>query len=122
MAEYIEREQATQQCERHADYTAWSIKDGIESIPAADVVPVKEVGQAVIRNRLSEHLFRENMSQRKLADVVGTWQYVVSDVCQGRRIFDVPLLLLRVCKVLGCEPRDLYDDDTIGVIYPEARL
>ena len=76
----------------------------------------------MIRNRLSEHLFRENMSQRKLADVVGTWQYVVSDVCQGRRIFDVPLLLLRVCKVLGCEPRDLYDDDTIGVIYPEARL
>ena len=58
----------------------------------------------MIRNRLSEHLFRANMSQRKLADAVGTWQYAVSDVCQGRRIFDVPLLL-RVCKVLGCEPR-----------------
>lgn len=40
MAEYIERGQAIQQCERHADYTAWSIKDGIESIPAADVAPV----------------------------------------------------------------------------------
>lgn len=40
MAEYIKREQAIQQCERHADYTAWSIKDGIESIPAADVAPI----------------------------------------------------------------------------------
>ena len=75
----------------------------------------------MIRNRLSEHLFRANMSQRKLADAVGTWQYAVSDVCQGRRIFDVPLLL-RVCKVLDCAPRDIYDDDTLGVIYPEARL
>ena len=75
----------------------------------------------MIRNRLSEHLSRANMSQRKIADAVGTWQYAVSDVCQGRRIFDVPLLL-RVCKVLGCEPRDIYDDDTLGVIYPEARL
>jgi len=40
MAEYIEREAAVQQCKRHDDYTAWSIKDGIEAIPAADVVPV----------------------------------------------------------------------------------
>ena len=40
MVEYIERGQAMKQCERHADYTAWSIKDGIESIPAADVAPV----------------------------------------------------------------------------------
>ena len=75
----------------------------------------------MIRNRLSEHLFRANMSQRKLADAVGTWQYAVSDVCQGRRIFDVPLLL-RVCKVLGCTPRDIYDEDIIRVVYPEARL
>lgn len=75
----------------------------------------------MIRNRLSEHLFRANMSQRKLADAVGTFQNVISSVCQGRRILDVPVLL-QVCKVLGCEPRDLYDEDTLRVIYPEARL
>ena len=40
MAEYIEREAAVQQCKRHDDYTAWSIKDGIEAIPAADVEEV----------------------------------------------------------------------------------
>nr|DAQ83880.1 MAG TPA: Transcription initiation factor IIE, alpha FINGER, Transcription [Caudoviricetes sp.] len=40
MAEYIEREEALQQCSRFGDYTAWSISDGIGSIQAADVAPV----------------------------------------------------------------------------------
>lgn len=40
MAEYIERAEALQQCGRFGDYTAWSIWDGIGSIPAADVAPV----------------------------------------------------------------------------------
>lgn len=40
MAEYIERAEALQQCGRFGDYTAWSIRDGIGSIPAADVAPV----------------------------------------------------------------------------------
>lgn len=37
MDDYISREAAVEQCKRHSDYTAWSIKDGIEAIPAADV-------------------------------------------------------------------------------------
>lgn len=40
MAEYIKKEEALQQCSRFGDYTAWSISDGICSIPAADVAPV----------------------------------------------------------------------------------
>lgn len=40
MDEYIKREEALQQCSRFGDYTAWSISDGIGSIPAADVAPV----------------------------------------------------------------------------------
>lgn len=42
MDEYIEREAAMEQCNRHSDYTAWSILNGIEAIPAADVEPVNE--------------------------------------------------------------------------------
>ena len=41
MAEYIPREAAMEQCNRHSDYTAWSILNGIEAIPAADVEPVR---------------------------------------------------------------------------------
>lgn len=41
MDDYISREAAVEQCKRHSDYTAWSIKDGIEAIPAADVEPVR---------------------------------------------------------------------------------
>ena len=41
MAEYIEREAAMEQCNRHSDYIAWSILNGIEAIPAADVAPVR---------------------------------------------------------------------------------
>ena len=40
MDEFIKREEALQQCSRFGDYTAWSISDGIGSIPAADVAPV----------------------------------------------------------------------------------
>ena len=40
MDEYIKRAEALQQCGRFGDYTAWSIWDGIGSIPAADVGPV----------------------------------------------------------------------------------
>lgn len=40
MDEYIKRAEALQQCSRFGDYTAWSIRDGIGSIPAADVAPV----------------------------------------------------------------------------------
>lgn len=40
MAEYIDRDAALAQCKRHNDYTGWSIADGIEAIPAADVAPV----------------------------------------------------------------------------------
>ena len=40
MDEYIKRAEALQQCGRFGDYTAWSIRDGIGSIPAADVAPV----------------------------------------------------------------------------------
>lgn len=40
MDEYIKRAEALQQCGRFGDYTAWSIWDGIGSIPAADVAPV----------------------------------------------------------------------------------
>lgn len=42
MDDYISREAAVEQCKRHSDYTAWSIKDGIEAIPAADVEPVRQ--------------------------------------------------------------------------------
>lgn len=42
MAEYIPREAAMEQCNRHSDYTAWSILNGIEAIPSADVEPVQE--------------------------------------------------------------------------------
>lgn len=41
MTEYIEREAAMEQCNRHSDYTAWSILNGIEAIPAADVSQVR---------------------------------------------------------------------------------
>lgn len=41
MTDYISREAALEQCKRHGDYTAWSIEDGIEVIPAADVEPVR---------------------------------------------------------------------------------
>ena len=41
ISDYISREAAVEQCKRHSDYTAWSIKDGIEAIPAADVEPVR---------------------------------------------------------------------------------
>lgn len=41
MDEYIKREEAMEQCNRHSDYTAWSILNGIEAIPAADVAPVR---------------------------------------------------------------------------------
>ena len=41
MIEYIEREAAMEQCNRHSDYIAWSILNGIEAIPAADVAPVR---------------------------------------------------------------------------------
>lgn len=41
MADYIDREAALAQCKRHYDYTAWSIADGIEAIPASDVAPVR---------------------------------------------------------------------------------
>lgn len=41
MSDYISREAALAQCKRHYDYTAWSIADGIEAIPAADVEPVR---------------------------------------------------------------------------------
>lgn len=41
MDDYISREAAIAQCKRHSDYTAWSIEDGIEAIPAADVEPVR---------------------------------------------------------------------------------
>lgn len=41
MDDYISREAALEQCKRHGDYTAWSIEDGIEAIPAADVEPVR---------------------------------------------------------------------------------
>lgn len=80
---------------------------------------IKEVGQAMIQNRLNDHLIRANISQTTLAHMVGTYQPVVSGVCNGTRIFDYPLFL-RVCKVIGCVPRDIYDDDTIRVIYPEV--
>lgn len=40
MDEYIKRAEALQQCGRFGDYTAWSIWDGIGSIPAADVALV----------------------------------------------------------------------------------
>lgn len=40
MSDYISREAALAQCKRHNDYTGWSIADGIEAIPAADVEPV----------------------------------------------------------------------------------
>lgn len=41
MSDYISRDAAVEQCKRHSDYTAWSIEDGIEVIPAADVEPVR---------------------------------------------------------------------------------
>lgn len=41
MSDYISRGAALEQCKRHGDYTAWSIEDGIEAIPAADVEPVR---------------------------------------------------------------------------------
>lgn len=41
MADYISRDAALAQCKRHNDYTGWSIADGIEAIPAADVEPVR---------------------------------------------------------------------------------
>lgn len=41
MNNYISREAALAQCKRHNDYTGWSIADGIEAIPAADVEPVR---------------------------------------------------------------------------------
>ena len=41
MSDYISREAALAQCKRHDDYTAWSIADGIEAMPAADVEPVR---------------------------------------------------------------------------------
>lgn len=41
MSDYISREAALAQCKRHNDYTGWSIADGIEAIPAADVEPVR---------------------------------------------------------------------------------
>lgn len=34
--------EAIKQCERHSDYTAWSIKDGIEAIPTVDAVEMAE--------------------------------------------------------------------------------
>ena len=40
MAEYIEREATMEQYNRHSDYIAWSILNGIEDIPSADVAPV----------------------------------------------------------------------------------
>lgn len=39
--DYISRDAALAQCKRHDDYTAWSIADGIEAMPAADVEPVR---------------------------------------------------------------------------------
>lgn len=41
MEDYISREAALAQRKRHSDYTAWSIADGIEAIPPADVEPVR---------------------------------------------------------------------------------
>lgn len=41
MTDYISREAALAQCKRLSDYTAWSIADGIEAIPPADVEPVR---------------------------------------------------------------------------------
>lgn len=41
MSDYISREAALEQCKRHDDYTAWSIADGIEAIPAADAAEVR---------------------------------------------------------------------------------
>lgn len=41
MSDYISREAALAQCKRHDDYTAWSIRDGIEALQAADVEPVR---------------------------------------------------------------------------------
>lgn len=41
MSDYISRKAALAQCKRHDDYTEWSIADGIEAIPAADVEPVR---------------------------------------------------------------------------------
>lgn len=41
MSDYISRQAALAQCKRHDDYTAWSIADGIEAMPAADVEPVR---------------------------------------------------------------------------------
>ena len=39
MSEYIERELAIKECGRFADYTAWSIMNGIEAIPTASIDP-----------------------------------------------------------------------------------
>lgn len=47
MSDYISRKAALAQCKRHYDYTAWSIADGIEAIPAADVAPVRHVPRKV---------------------------------------------------------------------------
>lgn len=41
MADRIDREAALAQCKRHYDCTAWSIADGIEAIPAADVAQMR---------------------------------------------------------------------------------
>ena len=74
----------------------------------------------MIRNLLKKYLLDANMSQQKFGDLIGTDRVVVNGVCNGSRIFDYHILL-KGCKVLGCKPEDIYDDDVLDVIYSEVK-
>lgn len=95
MDDYISREAAVEQCKRHSDYTAWSIKDGIEAIPAADVEPVRH-GQWLRTDDDWNSLVTIQCSA-----CGGEWCFEVDE--------DVQLLGYNYCPGCGCK-MDLEDE------------
>ena len=81
MDEYIKREAAMEQCNRHSDYTAWSILNGIEAIPAADVAPVVHGRWVSVPHKLARVCSACNRDEPyKFADIDAIDAYVY-DYC-----------------------------------------
>lgn len=70
----------------------------------------------MIDNNWRKRLEKSGVAQDALAEALGYNKGVMSQVCGGVRVMPIDDLMT-CCKMLGCEPADLYSEDTLSVIY-----
>lgn len=83
MDDLIFRSAAIKQCERHSDYTAWSIKDGIEALPTIDPESLRAKGRW-ITHTVGHGKYANNYVECSECHTVGSPRWKCCPVCEAK--------------------------------------